>query len=81
MMHLFDSTTAWFAAKRYGYGSGLPIVWQGWAFLIAHMVLLIGLAWFFEGQTLLMLGLVAVVALVPIPIYRAKTEGGWRWRR
>ena len=21
----------WFAAKRYGYGSGLPIAWQGWA--------------------------------------------------
>ena len=21
----------WFAPKRYGYGSGMPISWQGWA--------------------------------------------------
>lgn len=81
MMHLFDSSAPWFAAKRYGYGAGLPIAWQGWALLIAHMALLIGLAWLFEGQVLLMLGLVAVAALVPMPIYRAKTDGGWRWRR
>ena len=22
----------WFAPKRFGYGAGLPIAWQGWAF-------------------------------------------------
>ena len=25
---------AWFAPKRYGFGAGLPIAWQGWALLL-----------------------------------------------
>lgn len=31
----------WFPAKRYGWGWGLPITWQGWAILIAFLVLLL----------------------------------------
>jgi hypothetical protein len=34
--------TEWFEAKRYGYGSGLPIAWQGWAITIAYFVLILG---------------------------------------
>ena len=30
----------WFAPKRYGYGSSLPIAWQGWAVLIGFIVLI-----------------------------------------
>ena len=30
----------WFPAKRYGWGWGLPICWQGWIVLIVWMVLL-----------------------------------------
>ena len=26
----------WFPSKRYGWGWGLPIVWQGWAVLLAY---------------------------------------------
>jgi hypothetical protein len=33
----------WFAPKRYGYGAGLPITWQGWAVTLAY-VGVIGLA-------------------------------------
>ena len=25
----------WFAAKRYGFGSGFPIAWQGWVIMLA----------------------------------------------
>ena len=32
----------WFAPKKYGYGAGLPISWQGWALTIA-LVVLVGL--------------------------------------
>ena len=33
----------WFPAKRYGWGWGLPVTWQGWAVMAAYfMVLLIG---------------------------------------
>ena len=31
----------WFAHKRYGYGAGLPISWQGWALTIAYVGLMI----------------------------------------
>jgi hypothetical protein len=29
----------WFPAKRYGWGWGLPVAWQGWLVLIAFFVL------------------------------------------
>lgn len=32
----------WFAAKRFGFGAGLPIAWQGWALLAAWLALLAG---------------------------------------
>ena len=27
----------WFAPKRFGYGAGLPIAWQGWALIIGRL--------------------------------------------
>jgi len=32
----------WFPAKRYGWGWGLPSVWQGWAVLITYFALVLG---------------------------------------
>lgn len=32
-----QSRQAWFAAKRYGYGAGMPIAWQGWIALFSLM--------------------------------------------
>lgn len=29
----------WFPAKRYGWGWGFPITWQGWAIFVAFLVL------------------------------------------
>jgi len=28
----------WFRAKRYGYGWGLPISWQGWVVMVLWLV-------------------------------------------
>jgi hypothetical protein len=28
----------WFRAKRYGWGWGLPLTWEGWVFLIVWLV-------------------------------------------
>ncbi|MBR0726345.1 hypothetical protein [Bradyrhizobium manausense] len=30
----------WFPAKRYGWGWGPPITWQGWATLVAFLILI-----------------------------------------
>ncbi len=29
----------WFPAKKYGYGWGFPIAWQGWAVMLAYILL------------------------------------------
>ena len=36
-----DDGKPWFAQKRYGYGAGLPIAWQGWAVLGAWLLALL----------------------------------------
>ena len=34
-----DDGPEWFALKRYGYGSGFPISWQGWAVTLGFMAI------------------------------------------
>ncbi|MCC7067146.1 MAG: hypothetical protein IT523_01690 [Burkholderiales bacterium] len=33
----------WFPAKRYGWGWGLPITWQGWLVLAGYVLLALAL--------------------------------------
>ena len=80
MMHLFIRKGPWFRAKSRGYGTGLPMAWQGWFFLALHIAMIAGLAWLFRDRPVLMTILVVLAGLAPMPVYRAKTEGGWRWR-
>ena len=79
-----DDGKPWFAQKRYGYGAGLPIAWQGWAVLGAWFLALltgIGLAAWDEDVGLIA-GLALIVPATAALIYASaiKTRGGWRWR-
>src|SRR3546814_12598613 len=78
MLHLFMGKGPWFRQKSRGYGTGFPIVWQGWVLLSAHIALIAGLAVLLQGRPVLMTIAVIFAALAPMPIYRARTEGGWR---
>jgi len=80
MLHLFMRKGPWFRAKRRGYGTGLPIVREGWFFLALHIAMITGLATLLQGRPVAMTIAVVLAGLAPMPIYRAKTEGGWRWR-
>ena len=80
MLHLFLDRRPWFRAKRYGLGSGFPIAWQGWVLIGLHIALVVGLAAALEGRPLAMGISIALAAVLPLPIYAARTEGGWRWR-
>lgn len=80
MLHLLTQKGPWFRAKCHGYGTGLPIVWQGWLFLLLHIAMIAGLAVLLQGRPVAMTIAVVLGALAPMPIYRARTEGGWRWR-
>jgi hypothetical protein len=31
----------WFPAKRYGWGWGMPIVWQGWLAMAIYLIVLV----------------------------------------
>jgi hypothetical protein len=72
----------WFPAKRYGWGWGLPIVWQGWAVLGVFSVLMVvgslvllpakGSAIFAAYSALLCVLLVAVC-------WRKGEPPRWRW--
>ncbi|PKQ00778.1 MAG: hypothetical protein CVT74_02400 [Alphaproteobacteria bacterium HGW-Alphaproteobacteria-13] len=80
MLHLILDDRPWFRPKRRGYGVGLPIAWQGWVLLALHVALIVGVALLFHGQPALTIVMAALAGLAPLPLYRARTEGGWRWR-
>jgi hypothetical protein len=70
----------WFAPKRFGYGAGLPISWQGWAVTLVYVVL-IALASFAIRYT--WIGYASIVTMLTalfIVICARTTKGGWRWR-
>ncbi|KTE19672.1 hypothetical protein ATE67_13585 [Sphingopyxis sp. H050] len=80
MLHLLLDDRPWFRAKRRGYGTGLPIAWQGWVMLAMHIALITGVAVLLGDRPALLTIAVVLAGLAPMPLYRAKTEGGWRWR-
>lgn len=75
---------AWFAPKRYGYGAGMPIAWQGWALLGAY-ALIVSFAcgfviWDEEVGMIAFAALVVPATAALVYIAALKTRGGWHWR-
>lgn len=72
---------AWFAPKRYGYGAGLPIRWQGWALMLGYTVLVTGsgLA-LMPRKPILFAGIVIAATAAVVVLSAQHTRGGWRWR-
>lgn len=79
-----DDDGAWFAPKRFGYGAGLPIAWQGWLVVAGYIAALGGVSLLDRTGTtggriaafvlfLLMTGLLLVIVA-------RRTRGGWKWR-
>lgn len=70
----------WFEPKRYGFGSGLPIRWQGWATYLGYAALL-GVSVPLIRRTRLGFVSIAVILTVALMVICAsKTRGGWHWR-
>ena len=70
----------WFAPKRYGYGAGLPVAWQGWALFAAYGVALLAAILIAERNQLATLSIIISATALLLLIAARKTRGGWRWR-
>ena len=70
----------WFAPKRYGYGAGLPISWQGWALTIGFVLLAIALGLTIGDRPLQFIAVMIPFTVLFIVITARTTSGGWRWR-
>jgi hypothetical protein len=71
---------AWFAPKRYGYGAGLPIAWQGWAILVGYVLLIAAAGVLFRYGWIAAIALAAAATAALIVTCAQKTRGGFRWR-
>jgi hypothetical protein len=72
----------WFRAKRYGWGWGLPMRWQGWTTLIVYFLLLGVVALLFQPgrHPFAFTLLVTLVTLALVAVCWLKGEPPrWRW--
>ena len=71
----------WFPAKRYGWGWGLPITWQGWAILVGFMLLIaIGAAMILKHSVTEFVAYVVVLTALFAGVCWWKGEPPrWRW--
>ena len=70
----------WFAPKRYGYGVGPPIAWQGWVVTIVFTVIAAVAAFSFAERPLILASILAPAVVILLVITARTTKGGWRWR-
>jgi hypothetical protein len=75
-----DAGPEWFAPKRFGFGSGLPVAWQGWAILLAFIAVAILLAMTLSDQPIALIAVLVPLVVTFMVICARTTRGGWRWR-
>jgi hypothetical protein len=84
MLQLFRKESPWFRARRYGYGAGPPIKWQGWALLAAYLTGLAVVGILSHKDAALprtsACVLFVIITIIFTAICRDRTDGGWRWR-
>jgi hypothetical protein len=68
----------WFKAKRFGFGAGLPITWQGWAVLAVFLAAIFANGLLLHGR--MRAAVIALLVAALALICAVKTEDGWRWR-
>ena len=70
----------WFRPKRYGYGSGLPISWQGWALLLGYFVVIGAVSFIIRYSWPGYASIIVLATATLVVIVARTTSGGWRWR-
>jgi hypothetical protein len=75
-----DEGPEWFAPKRFGFGSGLPIAWQGWAILLGFIAISAVLAVTLADRPIALVAILIPLGVSFMVISARTTRGGWRWR-
>lgn len=77
-----NETKPWFRAKRYGWGWGLPLTWQGWVvFVIYFGLLLFGIVNMYVNFVSIPFPyfFVAITTALVLVCYIKGEKPGWRW--
>ena len=77
-----DDKIYWFPAKRYGWGWGLPAVWQGWAVMAAFAFLVLAGAVFLlpgHGQAVFVMYSALLCAVLVAVCWLKGEPPSWRW--
>jgi hypothetical protein len=72
----------WFPAKRYGWGWGLPLTWQGWVVMAAYVALIAAAVVVFPPHRarLAFFGSVAILTgLLTVVCWLKGEPPRWRW--
>jgi hypothetical protein len=73
-------TNYWFLAKRYGWGWGLPVTWQGWLATIIYVVALVITISLLSTQIIaLSIALVIESGLMILVCYLKGEPPSWNW--
>jgi len=70
----------WFAPKRYGFGAGLPISWQGWLVLGVYIAIVVAAGVLLDGKRLAQGAIIIPATIALVIIFAKTTRGDWRWR-
>ena len=78
-----DAKSHWFPAKRYGWGWGPPVTWQGWVVLVGWIAILVVVSpWLAPRSMPLFIVFEIVMVAVLLTICFLKGERPrWRWGR
>ena len=72
---------AWFPAKRYGYGWGMPARWQGWVVLLGYVVFVTDAALLLaptRPAALVVSVIISTAVLLAVCISKGESPK-WRW--
>ena len=76
-----NNRPVWFPAKRYGWGWGPPVTWQGWLVMILWIIIVIAVSPILAlNNWLIFAAFILVMVILLIAICYAKGEPPrWRW--
>jgi hypothetical protein len=72
----------WFPAKKFGWGWGPPVCWQGWVVLLVYIALLVAAPWLVSPHKTLSGYIAYVTGISAVLIYICWRKGEkprWRW--